>query len=433
MVLRNMSDKIPTDLVGPLFNPATFGVRGAVDGILSKIRAEYPLCIAAVPGFDPHWIVSRHADVLEVSRRNDVFASAIRSATLITTAGEELVKNYTGGDPNLFHSLVQMDGAEHKAHRELTLRSFTPKTLEAIETRVRASARKYVDKFLASGGELDWAKEIAAPYPLEVVLGMVGVPEEDHPQMLRLTQWLFSWADQELARPGSDPTDPEQQVRSWKMIFDEFSEYYLALIRDRRRNPRGDIASLIANARIDGAPITDWNAVSYFAILATAGHDSSAHTIATAMWELAENPALLHDLKADPASIPAFVNESIRWATPVKHFVRTATQDTELAGQKIEKGDRLYLSYPSANRDATEFPEPFEFRLDRSKNRQLAFGFGGHACLGQHLARLEMKCLWEELLPHLNSVRMAGEGQLIQSEFVSGPKSVPIQFETASH
>jgi cytochrome P450 len=424
-----MPTTIPTELIAPLFNPATFGVRGAVDTLLTRVRSEYPLSIAEVPGFEPHWIVTRHADVVEISRRNDVFANAVRSATLITTAGEDLVKQYTGGDPNLFHSLVQMDGAEHKAHRELTLRAFTPKSLETIEATVRTSARKHLGRLREAGGRIDWAKDIAAQYPLEVVLNIVGVPEADHPKMLRLTQWLFSWADPDLARPGSDPTDLAQQARSWKIIFDEFSDYYLALMDERRKHPRDDIASVIANAVIDGEPITDWNAVSYFGILSTAGHDSSAHTMATAMWELAENPQLLDELKYGQDKIMPMVNESIRWATPVKHFVRTATEDTEVGGRRIARGDRLYLSYPSANRDEAEFPNPFEFRLDRNRNRQLAFGFGGHACLGQHLARLEMKCLWEELLPQLKSVCMDGEGQLICSEFVSGPKSVPIRYE----
>ena len=425
-----MTTEIPAELVAPLFNPATFSIRGAADDILRKIRAEYPLNIANIPGFDPHWIVSRHADVMDVGRRNDVFANAVNSATLITTAGEDLVKQFTHGGSNIFHSLVQMDGEEHRHHRDLTAQYFSPRSVKNLEKKTRIIAQKFVSKMLSSNGKIDFSKEIAAYFPLEVVLGLVGVPEEDHQQMLRLTQWLFSWADPDLSRSGSDPMDPVQQTKSWKIIFDEFSEYYLQLVRERRQNPRNDIASMIANAKINGEPLTDWNTVSYFIILSTAGHDSSAHTLATSMWQLAENPQILQALKDNPRKITAFVNESIRWASPVKHFVRTATEDTEVAGQKITKGDRLYLSYLSANRDETEFSEPFEFSLDRAINRQLSFGFGAHVCLGQHLARLEMRCFWEELLPRLKSVSMSGEGKLIHSEFVSGPKAVPIQFET---
>ena len=146
------------------------------------------------------------------------------------------------------------------------------------------------------------------------------------------------------------------------------------------------------------------------------------------MWELAENPALFRRLKDDASLIPAFVEEAVRWTTPVKHFVRHATEDCELAGQAIACGDRLYLSYPSGNRDEAVFDDPFSFRLDRKPNRHLGFGQGGHVCLGQHLARLEMRSLWQALLPRLESVEMAGDGALIASEFVSGPKSVPIRY-----
>ncbi|MEM8562860.1 MAG: cytochrome P450 [Pseudomonadota bacterium] len=422
-----MNNNIPTELVAPLFNPATFGIRGAVDDILRQIRLQYPLAVAEVPGFDPHWIVSRHADVADVSRRNEEFASSVRSATLAPVMGEEMVKQFTQGDPNLFHSLVQMDGEEHRSHRQVTTPFLNPKSVREKEPEIRELASHYVKRVLDSGGELDWAKDVAAQFPLEVVMNLVGVPKADHPQMLRLTQWLFSWADPDLGRPDCNPMDPEQQARSWKMIFDEFSDYFLDLTSERRKNPREDIASLIAMAEFDGQPMTDWNAVSYFAILATAGHDSSAHTISTGMWELAETPALWAQLKSEPGLIPAFVNESIRWATPVKQFVRTATRDTTLAERKIREGDRVYLAYPSANRDESVFEDPYTFRLDRKVNKQLSFGFGGHVCLGQHLARIEMKCLWEELLPRVDSVTMAGEGRLIHSEFVSGPKSVPIK------
>lgn len=423
-----MAQTIPTDLIAPLYSPQTFGRRGAVDDMMREVRARFPLAVAEVPGYDPHWIVSRHADVAEVSKRNADFANAVRSATLIPLAGEELVRHFTDGDPNLFHSLVQMDGEEHRAHRAVTVKAFAPKEIGRLTAKVERAAGRLVERLENAGGTVEWAQDIAAAFPLGVVLDLVGIPEQDHAEMLRLTRWLFSGSDPDLARPGADLGDPVYMTQSWKLIFDEFSDYYLGVIADRRNNPRDDIATLIANASIDGRPMSDWNAVSYFAILATAGHDSSAHTIATAMWELAENPDLLVQLRAEPALIPAFVDESIRWATPVKQFVRTATVDTELAGERIAAGDRLYLSYPSANRDEAVFPEPFRFRLDRGANRHLSFGFGGHVCLGQHLARLEMRLLWQALLPRLEHVEMAAEGRLIQSEFVSGPKAVPIRY-----
>lgn len=422
---------IPLELIAPLFNPATFATRGAVDEMLREVRERYPLAQAEVPGYDPYWIVSRHADIQTVSRQNDLFHSADRSATVIPQAGEQLVQQFTGGDYNIFRSLVQLDGDEHKAHRRVLFEALGSSRVEGLSAGMRDTAARHVQILRDAGGEIDWSKAIATPYPLHIVMDVIGVPEPDHEKMLQLTQWLFSWADPDLCRPGTDPAHPEQQPNTWKIVMDEFDAYFSGLIEQRRAEPRGDLASLIANADMDGKPMEHVRAISYFAILATAGHDSTAHTTAMAMWELAENPALLRALKADPDLVPRFVEEAIRWTTPVKHFVRHATSDTQLNGQSIRRGDRLYLSYPSGNRDAAEFDDPFAFRLDRKRNRHVGFGFGGHVCLGQHLARLEMRSLWNAVLPLLESVEMAGPGELIASEFVSGPKSVPIRYKLA--
>jgi hypothetical protein len=190
-----------------------------------------------------------------------------------------------------------------------------------------------------------------------------------------------------------------------------------------------DTAPLFPNGRFDGVPMEVRAMVSYFAIASTAGHDTTAATTATGMWVLAEQPEMLARLKADPGLIPGFVEESIRWTSPVQQFVRSATQDYDLRGRKIKKGDLIYLSYISANRDEEVFEDPFVFKPDRTPNRHVGFGYGGHICLGQHLARLEMRLFWEELIPRLKSVEMAGEGRMSESEFVCGPKSVPIRFE----
>lgn len=419
---------VPPELAAPLFDPFTFAERGRVDAILAELRRDYPLAQVEVPGYDPHWLVVRHADIQSVSRQNDRFHNADRSATLIPQAGEALVREFTGGDYNLFRSLVQLDGEEHKQHRRVLFQALSSGGARVFEDGIRATAAAQVERLAGAGGEIDFSREIASPYPLHVVMNAIGVPAHDHLRMLELTQWLFSWADPDLKRPGSDPRQPAEQPRTWKIVFDAFDEYFSALIEQRRAEPRDDLATLIANADINGAPMSHSRAISYFAILATAGHDSTAHTTATAMWTLAEQPELLERVRSDPALVPGFVEEAIRWATPVKHFVRHAAEDCELAGRAIRRGDRLYLSYPSGNRDEEAFEAPFEFRPERRPNRHVGFGHGGHVCLGQHLARLEMTAFWEALLPRLAHVEMAGEGRLIASEFVSGPKSVPIRY-----
>jgi cytochrome P450 len=205
--------------------------------------------------------------------------------------------------------------------------------------------------------------------------------------------------------------------------------YFTAMTEDRRKNPRADLASVIANGAVHGQPLGHLEAMSYYIIAATAGHDTTSNTTAGALWALAENPDQFRKVKDDLSLIPSMVEESIRWETPVKHFMRTATADTELSGKVIRKNDWLFLSYPSGNRDEAVFEDPYTFKADRSPNKHVAFGYGAHVCLGQHLGRMEMRILWEELLPRLQSVELNGKPTRTQANFVSGPKAVPIRFK----
>ena len=419
---------IPTELIAPAFDPATFGRRGAVHEIFRRLRAEYPLALAEVPGFDPHWVVTKHADLREVTRQDRIFHSSERSKTLASQLAEQLMREYTGGAPHIFKTLVHMDEPEHTAYRQVTQAQFMPQSLDQLSDGIRATARHHVDRMRDMGGACDFATEVAFLYPLQVIMDIIGVPPEDHARMLRLTQWLFTYADPDLCRPGANITDPAEIIKTWDIVYREFRDYYEGVIRDRRACPRNDVASLIANGKVNGCPMDERAMISYYVIASTAGHDTTSATTATAMWVLAEQPALLAKLKSNPALIQGFVEESIRWATPVQQFVRSAAEDYQLRGQQIRKGDLLYLSYVSANRDEEVFEDPYEFRPERAPNRHIGFGYGGHVCLGQHLARREMRAFWEELIPRLESVEMADEGRMAESEFVCGPKSVPIRY-----
>ena len=187
-------------------------------------------------------------------------------------------------------------------------------------------------------------------------------------------------------------------------VVADFGAYFRGITEDRRRHPREDLATVIANARIGGDYMPDHDATSYYMIVATAGHDTTSSSTAGAIWALAQDPAQFEQVKANPELIPGLVDEAIRWMTPVKHFMRSATADTELGGRKIAKGDWLMLCYASGNRDEDVFEEPYRFRSDRKPNRHVAFGYGAHLCLGQYLAKLEMRILFEELLPRLKSI-----------------------------
>jgi len=269
---------------------------------------------------------------------------------------------------------------------------------------------------------------VAFLYPLHVIMEVMGVPEIDEPRMLKLTQELFGSADPDLNRSGAALTDPDVALQSIQGVVADFISYFNAMTEDRRAKPRDDLASVIANGKINGEPLGDLEAMSYYIIAATAGHDTTSNTTSSGMWALAENQDQFRKLKANTGLIPAFLEESIRWATPVKHFMRSATADATLRGKKIAKGDWMMLSYPSGNRDEDVFKDPFKFDIERSPNKHVAFGYGAHVCIGQHLARMEMRILWEELLPRLDSVEIAGVPKLMEANFVCGPKSVPIRY-----
>lgn len=422
---------IPQHIADTIVDPRAYAAGKPVDDAFAWLRKEAPLAVAQPQGFDPFWVVTRHADILEVERQNELFHNGDRSSVVTTIEADRKVREMMGGSPHLVRSLVQMDNPDHMNYRRLTQGSFVPQNLRVLEARIREIAKGFVDRMAEHGDRCDFARDVAFLYPLHVIMEVLGVPESDEPRMLKLTQELFGSADPELNRTGSDVTrgDVNAGVDTIQSVVMDFMTYFNAITEDRRANPRSDIASVIANGKIEGQPLGYLEAMSYYIIVATAGHDTTSSTTAGALWALAENPEQFRKVKENPALIAGLIEESIRWVTPVKHFMRTATADAELAGQKIAKGDWMMLSYPSGNRDETVFKDPFKFDVERSPNKHVAFGYGAHVCLGQHLARMEMRVLWEELLPRLEMVELDGEPRNMQASFVCGPKSVPIRFK----
>ena len=372
-------------------------------------------------------MVTKHAHIQAISRQNDLFHNADRPTTLTTQSMEARVRKITGG-PNLVRSLVQMDAPDHPKYRALTQGWFMPVNLGKLEARVRQIARTTVQRMMDKGGRCDFVADVALGYPLHVIMEILGVPEEDEPRMLKLTQELFGPQDPDTARV-KDQLTSEQFAVMLQSVVDDFSAYFRRITEDRRRNPRDDLATVIANAKFDGDYLPEHDATSYYMIVATAGHDTTSSSTAGAIWALADDPEEFAKVKANPGLIPGLVDEAIRWMTPVKHFMRSATADTELGGRKIAKGDWLMLCYASGNRDEDVFEEPYRFRCERKPNRHVAFGYGAHLCLGQYLAKLEMRILFEELLPRLKSIALDGEVKMTQAYFVNGPKKLPIRFE----
>jgi cytochrome P450 len=422
--------RIPVAMAASLIDPEAYA-DDRIHETYRWLRANNPIGRAELEGFDPFWVVTRHADILEVSRQNALFLSGARATTLTSRVADAQTRSAMNGSPHLVRSLIQMDAPDHLKYRLLTQKWFSPANVRELETSIRDKARATVDRMAAKGDRCDFVADVALGFPLHVIMDILGVPTEDEPRMLSLTQDIFGGGDPEKAAAAAQ-LPPEILAQIIAGILGDFSRYFSAISADRRANPRNDLATIIANAVIDGEPISELEASGYYTIIATAGHDTTSSSLAGGVGALARDPELLARLRADPALIPAFVDEAIRWTSPVKTFMRTAAEDTELAGRRIAKGDWLMLCYASGNRDEAVFEDPGHFRLDRTSGKHLAFGYGAHLCLGQHLAKLEMRVLLEELLPRLNCLELDGELTLSASWFVNGPKHLPIRYELAS-
>jgi len=398
-----------------------------------RIRAETPvLRIESEDGmFEPFWLVTRYDDVMRISKDNAGFLNSPRPTVLTSKQGEALARAVSGGSPNLVSSLVSLDAPIHPKLRRLTQDWFMPKSLARIEADIRKLASHTVDRLLAAGGEVDFVKEVSAPYPLHVVMQILGVPEEDEPRMLFLTQKMFGGQDEDLNKSGVADLSPEQLLQIVVGAVQDFERYFDGLAEQRRKQPTEDVASLLANATLDGEPLNPRELAGYYIILAAAGHDTTSASTAGAMLALSRDPEQFARVKADRSLLPGIVEEAIRWTTPVQHFMRMAANDTEIAGVPIAAGDWIMINYVAANHDPAQFDDPRKFDAARSPNRHLAFGAGAHQCLGLHLARLEMRILFEPLLDRIERIEPAGEARRANSTFVGGLKTLPLRITPA--
>jgi cytochrome P450 len=332
------------------------------------------------------------------------------------------------GCPHSNQSLPHLDGEEHKTLRGFTQAWFMPNSIQKLDGRLRELATASVDKMHASSGSvIDFVSDVALHYPLRIIMEILGVPAEDEPLMLRLTHDMFRSSGLEIKRKAGGQGSKGDAAAALMKAVAEFNDYFRVLNKNRLLHPRDDVATLLAQAVIDGAPLSEDTLLGYYIIIAAAGHDTTAASASMGMWALSRQPGLLARLKADRSLIPQFIDEAIRFASPVRHFMRAATADTEVRGRKIAKGDWLMLCYGSANRDEEVFDKPSEFNIDRKPNRHLAFGFGPHVCLGQHLAKMELRILFEEIIDRLDSVTPEGEMELSASRFLGGPEHLPVR------
>jgi cytochrome P450 len=429
MAVSNGSTKVDEEFAQLILSPRAYAEQTVLYESFRWLRANNPVGRVEVDGYDPFWAVTKHKDILEISRQNDLFHSGDNGTVFRPRAAEDLVRSMRDGSPNLFRTLVHMDAPDHLKYRRITLDWFAPQKLQSLEARIRVIAREAVERMASHGSECDFARDVALLYPLRVVMEILGIPEQDEPLMLKLTQEIFGSEDEDLRRDARSAGDPATQVGQLLDVVADFETYFARLTEARRKDPRDDVASIIAHAKIDGAAMGHTEAMSYYVIIATAGHDTTSSSTSGAIWALCEHPGEFRKVKADRSLIPRLIEEAVRYTTPVRHFMRSATADTQIRGRTIAKGDRLMLCYPSGNRDEEAFQDPDLFRVDRDATRHVAFGYGGHVCLGQHLARLEMRIFFEELLERLESIELAGTPRRSASTFVGGPKTVPIRFK----
>jgi cytochrome P450 len=396
--------------------PSAFADEAGFHEACALLRRDDPIHLVEHPDYPPFHVLTKHADVHEV----EIHPAAWTNAPMPVLAPQVAVDRQNAQGAQMLRTLIHLDGEEHKAYRGITTDWFTPKALAGLEPRLAQLAKDSVDRMIELGGTCDFAQDIAMPFPLQVILSILGLPEDDYPRMLRLTQQLFGASDPEIG--GGRP--PEEMGAALMDFFTYFSD----LVKDRQANPTGDLASVIANAEVEGQPYSVVEMISYYVIIATAGHDTTSSAMAGGIQALAENPDQLQRLRDDPKLIATAADEIIRWVTPVRHFMRTATEPYSLRGHEFDAGDRVLLSYPSANRDEEVFEDPFRFDVGRSPNRHLAFGFGAHFCLGAQLARIEIRALLTELVPRLDHAELAGNPELTATLFVGGLKHLPLNY-----
>lgn len=403
-----------------IVDPDSYAHEERYHAIFNYLREEAPVYWCEPEGYRPFWTVARHADIRRVELDTDTFINDPR-LTLATIADEERIMAMTGGN-KLTRNLVSMDNPDHKHFRAMTQGYFSPKHMKQLEEDIRSLARESVEHMAALGSECDFASEVAIWFPLRVIMLTLGAPREDEQFLMKITQEVFGAQDFDHMRP--------EEMGGLFATITEFNAWCDRITADRKANPREDVSTIIANATLtDGSPMGNMEAMSYYLIIAAAGHDTTSSSSSAGLLELIRNPDEMRKLRDDPSMLPNAVEEMIRWASPVKHFFRTAAKDAEVGGVPIKAGDGLVMAYPSANRDSAVFDDPFAFRIDRANVRQhLAFGYGPHLCLGQHLAKLEMRILFEELLARFEDFALAGDPEWTRASFVSGMKHLPIRY-----
>lgn len=367
------------------------------------------------PNDQGFWAVTRYADLVEVTKRHHDFLSG--EGIVFDSVPQELLDAGQG--------FIAMDQPRHTKVRRLLTSAFTPKQIRRIDEQIRANATRIVDD-IAGKGEIDFVTECAALLPMHNIFDMMGVPAEKRSDLAYWTQFAGAWNDPELLA-GREPLEAMFQAMMYQR------ELSAQLIAARREDPTPDLLTALVRAEVDGEQLTDDDLMSFFNLLNVAGNDTTRQSASHTMLALSRNPEqkqwLLEDLDA---RLPVAIEEMVRWATPIMTFRRTAARDTELNGVRITEGDKVILFYASANWDTEVFTDPGTFDLARHPNPHISFGGGGiHHCLGNQLARQQLKALWREVLTRLPDIEVCGDPVFTRGNFFHGMSHLPVRFTPA--
>ncbi|MEU6717573.1 cytochrome P450 [Nonomuraea sp. NPDC046802] len=371
---------------------------------LAWLRANSPVhWHDGEPGF---WAVTRYEDVVHVSRHSELFSSA-RKLALFEELPEEQIELQR-------HMMLNQDPPDHTRRRSLVNRGFTPRTIGALEQHIRDICDDLLDK---CSGETDFVTEIAAPLPLYVICELLGVPVADRDK-------LFNWSNRMIGAEDPDyATSPEESGGAAMEVY----AYANELAAKRRSAPKDDIITKLLQPDEHGETLDENEFDLFILMLIVAGNETTRNATSGGMLALFEHPDQWNRLVADPALAKTAADEIVRWVSPVNLFRRTSTTDQELGGQPIKANDKVVVFYPSANRDATVFPDGDVFDIGRSPNPHIGFGGGGaHFCLGNHLAKLELRVLFEQLARRRPHIHQTGPARRLRSNFINGIKELPV-------
>ncbi len=368
------------------------------------MRANAPVYRDPVGGI---WGVTLHEDIMHVSKHPELFCSG---------------KSSRPEEGSWIPSMINLDDPGHKRRRNLVNRGFTPRRVADHEKTIREIVTGLIDE-VAPSGRCEFVRDLAAPLPMAIIGGLLGVAREDWDTLLQ-------WSEDMLL--GSNANASEEVRMGAVKAGAAYAHYAMEVIAERRKRPRDDLMGVLVAAEIDGERLSDEELIQESLLILVGGDETTRHVISGGMKALIEHPEQRQKLIDDPSLIPTAVEEMLRWVTPIKNMNRTATRDVELRGEKICEGDKVLMLYESGNRDERAFESPECFDVERSPNDHVAFGgYGTHFCLGAPLARLELRVMFEELLRRLPDAELSGDTPLRPSNFIVGIDEMPVVFSAS--